>query len=207
MSGSRKQAVRLDKVLSRVEAPLDRGLTREQARERLENGYGNKKPDSAEKTVAQIFRDNIFTYLNLVLMMLALCVLAVGQYIELTFMFVVIVNTFIGIVQELRSKRALSKLSFVTAPHATVIRDRERFTIPADETVLDDIAIFGADQQIYADAIVICGECSVNEALVTGEADEIQKLPATLYCPAASSLQGSASRGSIRSAAILLSRN
>jgi len=169
------QTVRLDKVLPRVEAPADRGLTREQARERLENGYGNTKPDSADKTVGQIFRDNIFTYLNLVLIMLALCVTVVGAYIEVTFMGVVIVNTFIGIIQELRSKRALAKLQFISAPHATVIRDMERIRIPADETVLDDVAVFAAGQQIYADAVVLGGECHVNEALVTGEADEITK--------------------------------
>jgi len=162
-------------VLSRVEAPADRGLTREQARERLDNGYSNFKPDSAEKTVGQIFKTNIFTYLNLVLTVLALCLVAVGSYGNLTFMPVVIINTIIGIVQELRSKRALSKLSFISSPHATVIRDRERLTIPSAETVLDDVAVFGPDQQIYADAIVISGECNVNEALVTGESDEITK--------------------------------
>ena len=169
------QTVKLNRVLPRVEATADRGLSREQARERLENGYGNTKPDSAEKTVGQILRDNIFTYLNLVLIMLALCVTAVGAYIEVTFMGVVIVNTFIGIIQELRSKRALSKLQFISAPHATVIREGERIRIPSDEAVLDDIAVFSTGQQIYADASVLIGESQVNEALVTGEADEITK--------------------------------
>ena len=168
-------AVRLDKVLSRVEAPADRGLTREQARERLDNGYANFKPDSAEKTVGQILKDNIFTYLNLVLVVLAVCVIAVGSYRNLVFMPVVFINTIIGIVQELRSRSVLAKLSFMSAPHATVIRDRERLTVPTEETVLDDIAVFTAGQQIYADAIVVGGECNVNEALVTGESDEITK--------------------------------
>ena len=175
MAARNHQPVRLNKVLPRVEAPIDRGLTREQARERLENGYGNTKPDSAERTIGQIFRDNIFTYLNLVLIVLALCVVYTLQFIQLTFLFVVIINTFIGIIQELRSRRALNKLSFIAAPHATVIRDGERMTVPAEGTVLDDIAIFGAGQQIYADAIVLWGECNVNEALVTGEAEEIIK--------------------------------
>jgi len=169
------QTVKLNRVLPRVAAPADRGLSREQARERLENGYGNTKPDSAERTVGQIFKDNIFTYLNLVLIMLAICVTAVGAYIEVTFMGVVVVNTFIGIIQELRSKRALSKLQFISAPHATVIREGERIRIPSDEAVLDDIAVFSAGQQIYADASVLIGESQVNEALVTGEADEITK--------------------------------
>ena len=167
--------VRLNKVLSRVEVPADRGLTYEQARERLENGYANFKPDSAEKTVGQIFKDNIFTYLNLVFVVLALCIVFVGSYRNLIFIPVIIINTIIGIVQELRSRRILSKLTFMTAPHATVIRDRARIIVPTEETVLDDIAVFAAGQQIYADAIVISGECSVNEALVTGESDEVGK--------------------------------
>lgn len=150
-------------------------MTRLQARERLANGYGNTKPDSADKTIGQIFKDNIFTYLNLVLSLLSLCLILVGSFHDLTFMPIVFINTTIGIIQELRSKRALAKLSFISAPNATVIRDGERTLIPADETVLDDIAVFAAGQQIYADAIVLSGECHVNEALVTGEADEITK--------------------------------
>jgi len=172
-----KQAVRLNKVLSRIEASADQGLTRQQAKDRLENGYGNAKPDSAEKTVGQIFKDNIFTYLNLVLILLGLCVVLVGEYQHLTFLPIVFINTTIGIIQELRSKRALSKLSFIAAPNATVIRDGQNLTIPTDEAVLDDIALFSAGQQIYADAIVVSGECHANEALVTGESDEIAKQP------------------------------
>ena len=162
-------------MLSRLEVSAERGLTRQQASERLENGYGNTKPDSADKTVGQIFKDNIFTYLNLVLTLLALCVILVGSYRDLTFMPVVIINTIIGIIQELRSKRALAKLSFISAPNATVIRDGQRMTIQTDETVLDDVAVFEVGQQIYADAVVLSGECHVNEALVTGESDEITK--------------------------------
>ena len=174
---ARIESVKLNKVLPRVEARMEFGLTSQQARDRLENGYGNTKPASAEKTVAQILRDNIFTYLNLVLTVLALCLVAVGSFMNLTFMPVIIINTIIGIAQELRSKRALAKLSFVTAPSATVIRDGNEVTIPTDKTVLDDIAVFAGDQQIYADAIVLYGECNVNEALVTGESDEIVKRP------------------------------
>ena len=171
------EIIRLNKVLPRIEASSDRGLTHEQARERLENGYGNNRPESAEKSVGQILRNNIFTYFNLVFVILALCLVLVGSYRDLTFMPIVIINTVIGVVQELRSKRALAKLSFVSAPQAAVIRDRERISVPMEETVLDDIAVFSAGNQIYADAVVMSGECHVNEALVTGEADEITKTP------------------------------
>jgi len=174
---ARSETVKLNRVLARVEAPVERGLTGKQARERLENGYANSKPKTAEKTVGKILRDNILTYLNLVLTILALCLVAVGSITNLTFIPVIIINTIIGIIQELRSKRALAKLSFITAPNATVIRDGELLTVPTDRAVLDDIAMFAAGQQIYADAIVLAGECHVNEALVTGESDEIAKAP------------------------------
>ena len=100
---SRVETVRLNKVLSRVEAPAERGLTFQQAKDRLDNGYGNSKPVSAEKTVGQIFKDNIFTYLNLVLTTLALCLVIVGSFAHLTFMPVIIINAIIGIIQELSS--------------------------------------------------------------------------------------------------------
>jgi len=162
-------------VLSRVEASPEFGLTYQQARERLENGYANIKPASAEKTVGQVFMGHIFTYFNLVFFILGLCTLLWGSFGNIFFINVVIINTVIGIIQELRSKRALAKLSFITAPNATVIRDGNQITIPVNNAVLDDIAVFSSDQQIYADAIVLHGECQVNEAMVTGESDEITK--------------------------------
>jgi len=171
------ESARLNKVLPRVEAPVDMGLTSQQARERLENGYSNFKPESAEKTIGQIFRDNIFTYLNLVLTVLAILTALFGSIQNLVFMPVIIINTIIGIIQELRSKRALAKLSFISAPNATVVRDGECIEVPTDSAVLDDVALFSSGQQIYADAIVLHGEVNVNEALVTGESDEIVKAP------------------------------
>ena len=171
----KNEPVKLDKVLPRINAHIATGLTNRQVQERLENGYANAKPYSAERTVSQILKENIFTYLNLVLMVLAICTIFFGTFWNITFLGVVIINTIIGILQELRSKRTLSKLHFVTAPNASVIRDGKRLTIPTEQAVLDDIAIFSGDQQIYADAIVLGGECSVNEALVTGESDEIVK--------------------------------
>ncbi|MCL2401385.1 MAG: HAD-IC family P-type ATPase [Oscillospiraceae bacterium] len=171
------EPVQLNKVLSRVEVSADRGLTLEQARERLKNGYANIRPESAEKTVGQILRNNVFTYFNLVFTLLALCVVLVRSYRDLMFLPVIVINCVIGVIQELRSRRALAQLSFIAAPNAVVIRDREKITVPVNETVLDDIAVFTTGMQIYADAIVVSGECQVNEALVTGESDEITKSP------------------------------
>lgn len=171
------ESPKLHRVLPRIEAAPTQGLTSHQAEERLENGYGNIKPDSAERTIGQIFRANIFTQLNMVLAVLGLVTIFFGTFWNITFLGVVIINTIIGIIQELRSRQALAKLQFVTAPNATVIRDGQEVVIPTDMTVLDDIVVFAGDQQIYADGIVLAGECSVNEALVTGESDEITKKP------------------------------
>ena len=178
MASSQKgSAVSLQKILARIEAPADRGLTAQQARERLINGYGNSAPVSAERTTAEILRDNIFTYFNLVFFILAMLVALVGSFKNLTFFPIVVINTAIGIIQELRARKTLSRLKLETEPLATVVRDGELITIPADQAVLDDIAVFTAGNRIYADAIVVSGECRVNEALVTGEADEVVKQP------------------------------
>ena len=172
---AKREVVRLNRVLSRIEAPADYGLTSQQARERLENGYANSKPESAEKTVGQVFKGHILTYFNLVFFILALVTFLWGNIANIFFINIVIFNTFIGIIQELRSRAVLSKLNFVTAPHATVIRDGVAMNVPSDKTVLDDIVVFSAGQQIFADAIALDGECNVNESLVTGESDEITK--------------------------------
>ncbi len=177
MHGEKSSEVTLNKILPRLETHPDIGLTAREARERLDNGYGNESPASPEKTVGQIFRDNIFTYFNLVFFVLALLIIFVQSYRNLTFMGVIFSNTAIGIIQELRAKRTLSKLKLIAEPHATVIRDGMAVTIPAEEAVLDDVAVFAAGNQIYADGVVLSGECRVNEALVTGEADEIVKTP------------------------------
>ena len=176
MSG-RSEITKLNKVLPRIEAPLQTGLTYQQAKERYENGYANFKPESAEKTVLQVFQGHIFTYFNLVFLLLGLCTLFWGSLRNIFFINIVIINTTIGIIQELRSRRALAKLSFITAPNANVIRDGQQITVPVNKTVLDDIVVFEGDQQIYADAVVLYGECNVNEAMVTGESDEIVKKP------------------------------
>ncbi|MDR1589589.1 MAG: HAD-IC family P-type ATPase [Oscillospiraceae bacterium] len=173
----RAEAIRLHKVLQRIDARAEAGLTSEQAAERIDNGYGNVSPEPPEKTALRIICDNVFTYFNLIFVLLMLCVIAVGAYNNLTFMPVVVINCAIGIIQELRAKRTLSALTFVSAPRAEVVRDGQIISIPHTQTVLDDVAVFAAGCQIYADAVVLSGECQVNEALVTGEADEIGKLP------------------------------
>ena len=167
----------LNRVLPRIETEADRGLTEAQARERRENGYANVTPGSASKTVGQIIVSNVCTYFNLIFLILALLILLVGSYNDLMFVPIIVINTLIGIVQEIRSKRMTDRLNLMTAPKAVLIRDGRQVTVAVEDAVRDDVACFRPGSQIYADGLVLDGECQVNEAMVTGEADEISKKP------------------------------
>ena len=117
----------------------------------------------------------IFTYFNLIFFIIAVLLIVVGSFRDSTFLPVIIANTAIGIFQELRSKKVLDELTILNAPKNTVLRDGKEETVPAEELVLDDILLLKAGSQIPADATVVSGEVLVNEALITGEADQIQK--------------------------------
>ena len=153
----------------------DMGLTASQVEERGEHGYNNHTVDKSTKSVGKIVCSNVFTYYNLIFFILAFVLILEKSYHHLTFLVVVFVNTVIGIFQEIKAKKTLEKLTLVSAPLTKVIRDGREECVSSDELVLDDIVIFEAGNQITADAIVCDGEVSVNEALVTGESDEIKK--------------------------------
>jgi len=156
-------------------APPEIGLTARQVAERVENGYGNIPIEPPTKTVGQIIWSNLFTYFNIIFFALAVCVIAVGSWINLTFMPVVFANILIGIVQELRAKKTLDNLSIISAPKGIAVREGVLKTLNIEDVVRDDIIVFTQGNQVFADAIVVSGECQVNEALMTGEADEIKK--------------------------------
>ena len=158
-----------------LETNPETGLSSAQAQERVDAGWANLPIDPPGKTVGQIIKSNVFTYFNMLFFLLAAFVLVFGTWQNAMFLGVVFANIAIGIVQELRSKRTLDKLTLLTAPHGAVIRDGRQRKIPTNEMVRDDIVVFSAGSQIFADAVVVAGECSVNEALITGEADEIKK--------------------------------
>lgn len=163
--------------VERIQASPQQGLTFAQAAERMARGWGNTPVDPPSKTVKEIITSNVFTYFNLIFAAIAVLLICVGAFRDLTFLPVIICNTLVGIVQEIRSKKVLDKLNMLNAPRAAVIRDGKKQTIPADQVVLDDVVVFAAGNQICADAIVIDGEVSVNESLLTGESDEITKKP------------------------------
>ena len=129
------------------------------------------------KTRAEIIKSNIFTYFNLIFAVLAALLIFAGSWKSLTFLPVVIANIVIGIVQELRAKKVLDELTVMNAPTARVERGGQVTEIPVEELVRGDIVVFSAGDQICADAEVESGELYVNEALLTGESEEIKKLP------------------------------
>ena len=168
-----------------------RGLTAQQVAERKEKGLWNKKAESATKTTKEIVKSNVFTYFNLIFLVIALLLIGVGAFRDLTFLPIIVANTLIGIVQEIRSKKVLDDLSILNSPKTRVIREGSKKEIPAEELVMDDIVELSAGGQIPADAVVLEGQLNVNESLLTGEAAEIVKkmamncCPAALWCPAA----------------------
>ncbi|MDE5861145.1 MAG: HAD-IC family P-type ATPase, partial [Ruminococcus sp.] len=162
-------------VAVRINPPVDTGLSTGQVAQRMADGFYNKPVESPSKTIKEIIYENVFTYFNFIFLILAILLAVNGSYRDMTFMPIIIANTLIGIVQEMRSKKTLDKLTMLNAPVTSVIRDGKEFQVKSSELVLDDIAIFRAGNQISADAVIIDGSVSVNESLLTGEADEIVK--------------------------------
>lgn len=161
--------------VERIAADPQTGLSMEQVRKRFAQGADNYKVESSTLSVSEIVRSNVCTYFNLVFAVIAVLLAIVGAWSDMLFLPIIVANTCIGIIQEIHSKKVLDKLSILNAPHAVVIRDGKRQEIPADQLVLDDIVEFSAGSQIPADAKVVSGELQVNESLITGESDEIEK--------------------------------
>lgn len=161
--------------MGRIAADSQSGLSAEQVKRRFAQGENNYKVESSTLSVPEIVRSNVCTYFNLVFAVIAVLLAIVGAWSDMLFLPIIVANTCIGIIQEVHSKKVLDKLSILNAPHAVVIRDGKRQEIPADQLVLDDIVEFSAGSQIPADAKVVSGELQVNESLITGESDEIEK--------------------------------
>lgn len=172
-----KKSELIRQPVKRIEASPTLGLTRQQAEERMVKGWNNAPVDPPSKTVKEIITSNLFTYFNLIFATIAALLIFVGAFRDLTFLPVILCNTMVGIIQEIRSKKVLDNLNVLNAPKATVVRDGNPQVLPADQVVLDDVVIFAAGNQICADAIVLEGEVQVNESLLTGESDEITKKP------------------------------
>ena len=153
----------------------ERGLSDIQVNERIEQGLTNKPVESSEKSNARIVKENVFTYFNFVFLVIAILLVIAGSYRNLTFLPIIIANTLIGIAQQIRAKNVLTKMNMLNAPYAHVIRNSCKTKVPAEDLVKDDIVVFRSGEQICADAVVVNGNLRVNEALLTGESDEIEK--------------------------------
>ncbi len=164
----------MDNVI-RYNPSADKGLTSEQVAERIADGLINVDTNPPTKSVLQIVKDNIFTLFNLVNLILFIAVLISGSYKNALFMGVVISNTAIGIIQEIRAKQTIDKLSIISSSKAKVIRNGKKEEIDIHSIALDDIIELSIGNQIPTDCIVTGGSCEVNESLLTGESDAIYK--------------------------------
>lgn len=151
------------------------GLSSIQVKVRRQAGLDNRAVKAPSKSVWQIISSNLFTYFNLVFLVIAILLILVKSYRDLTFLPIIIANTLIGIIQEIRAKQVLDKLNLMNVSKVLTLRDGEKQEIAVADLVKDDIIELSAGNQIPADARVVEGEVMVNESLLTGEADEVKK--------------------------------
>ncbi|MHB8841152.1 MAG: HAD-IC family P-type ATPase [Candidatus Aquicultor sp.] len=154
------------------------GLTEAEVKERIERGETNEAKETTSRTYAEIIRSNVFTLFNAILGTLLVVILLFGSIRDALFGLVLIGNTLIGIVQEIRAKRTLDRLSLLSAPKARVIRDGKHFEIPASAIVLDDVLELFLGDQILVDGVVLTSQAlEVDESLLTGESVPVTKTP------------------------------
>ncbi|MCD8105922.1 MAG: cation-translocating P-type ATPase [Lachnospiraceae bacterium] len=161
--------------MERYAPNVRQGLTREQVDDRIFRGLVNTAPESVSKSNREIIYSNVVTYFNLIFALIAVLLILVGAFRDMTFLPIIAANTLIGIIQEMHAKKVLDDLNMLNAPKNKVVRDGKESVIPSEELVLDDIVVFSAGNQIPADAVIEEGEVLVNESLITGEADQISK--------------------------------
>ncbi|GHU98774.1 ATPase [Clostridia bacterium] len=167
-------------TIERFQPSAASGLTDEQATRRFEQGLFNRKRQKITKSNGDIFKDNVLTLFNLYNLIIGICLVSIGAYLNTAYLAIILINTAIGIVQEVRARNLVNKLSLLTAQTVRVVRGGAIREIPAEEVVLDDVLSFEAGNQICADCVLLDGEAEVNEALLTGEADAVTKTPRSL---------------------------
>lgn len=153
------------------------GLTEEQVKERIEAGQTNADENPNTRTYKQIVKENTLTFFNFLNLVLLVLVLMVGSFKNAFFVCIIIINTLIGIAQEIRAKKTIDKLAILTAKKSIVLREGKKWTVPTEELVLDDVVCLKTGDQVPADARILEGSLEVNESLLTGEADNLPKNP------------------------------
>lgn len=161
--------------IARFNPGCEKGLTEEQAREREAQGLANGEPPTRTKSVKQILRDNFLTPFNLLNLILGGLIFIAGSYKNMLFLGVAVFNTLIGTFQELQAKRTIDRLSLIASPLARVVRSGQERALPVHELVLDDVCILDTGNQVCADSVILRGSCEVNESLITGESEPVEK--------------------------------
>ncbi len=163
------------KNIERYTPDIKCGLTNYEVDKRIKDNLVNIYTEVGTKTVSEIVKENVLTLFNIINVVLAIAVICVGSFKNLTFIIIITINTLISIIQELRSKRTLDKLKVVAASKVHVIRDSIEKEIGINEIVLDDIIKVEIGNQIVVDSIIKDGEVEVDESFITGEADTVFK--------------------------------
>ena len=151
------------------------GLTTEEVNLRISQNKQNNYDEDVSKSTKDIFKDNIFTLFNLLNLIIGICLALVGAFSNLFFMVIILINITIGIIQEIRARNLVAKLSIINEDKSIVVRNSSEISIASEEIVLDDIVKLVAGEQVPSDMIVLSGQVEANEALLTGESDLIVK--------------------------------
>lgn len=159
----------------KIEKKLPEGLTSEEAARLANEGFANVSDTKSGKSYLKIITDNLFTFFNMVWAIVAVVLVCFGSFKNLTFLAVVIPNTLIAIIQEIRAKITVEKLSVATDPKAFAIRDGVLTEIDSKDIVLGDVIYVESGRQILADGTVISGIAEANESMLTGESLPIKK--------------------------------
>jgi len=167
----------VSRPVERIDPDPRQGLSSQQAARLLQSGCGNAAPDPNVKTTGQIVRENVLTFFNLVFVVLAVLLVLSGAFTDMAFLGIALINSLIGIFQQLKSRATLSRLNLVAEAKVKVVRDGQLGSVPVRKLVREDIVELSAGDQIPADGPVVSGSVQVNEALLTGEADAITKNP------------------------------
>ncbi len=177
---NKKHEATVQKRVKRIKADYQVGLNADQVRERVEKGHTNATENTNVKTIKSILVENIFTFFNLLCFGIAIALIIIDviykqSWSNILFMVIILINIVIGIVQEIRAKVTIEKLSLLTAPMVKVVRDRVEENIAVEDIVLDDIVVLSTGKQIVADCIIVEGNIEVNESVLTGESLPIKK--------------------------------
>ena len=179
-SKKKKQEPVVVKRVKRVKTDYQTGLTKDQVEERVLKGQTNATPNTNSKTIRSIIFENVFTFFNILCFVVFIALVVVNvmykqSWSNVLFMLIILVNIIIGIVQEIRAKKTIEKLSLLTAPTVKVVREGVAESIALEEVVIDDIVVLSTGKQIVADCIIVEGNVEVNESVLTGESLPIKK--------------------------------